>query len=100
MKNLSDLNSQIKIVDLQRLVLWVLANGENPNWIFVKNKPLIPKVIVVFASGLGYDVYDEHKHPSFLPSPIPSFPISLPILLSLFFFDLLYAIYAPHNVVC
>lgn len=58
-----DITPQIKVSDLQQLVLWVLANGENPNWVFVKNKPLIPKVVVLFVTSLGYDVYNSHKYP-------------------------------------
>ena len=42
---------RIRIRDVQGLVLWMLAEAVNPTWVFIKNKPLVHKVVLVHACG-------------------------------------------------
>eukprot|EP01137_Pigoraptor_chileana_P009624 Opistho-2@58172 len=54
--------SHIKLKDVQDLVLWVAADGVNPRWVFVKNKPLIPCTVVVGLPGLDTTAYTSFAH--------------------------------------
>lgn len=46
------LQSKIKISDLQGLVLYLLADGPAPQWVSVKHRPQIRKVVVLMVPGL------------------------------------------------
>jgi RNA exonuclease 1 len=48
----SRLQSQIKISDLQNLVLYILADGSGPQWVSVRHRMEIRKVVVLMVPGL------------------------------------------------
>ncbi|KFY93259.1 hypothetical protein V498_04509 [Pseudogymnoascus sp. VKM F-4517 (FW-2822)] len=53
----SRLQSQIKISDLQNLVLYLLADGSGPQWVSVRHRPEIRKVVVLMVPGLERDMF-------------------------------------------
>ena len=68
---------RLSIWDFQSLVLWCLADVIQPRWMFIKNKPLVEKIIVLQVDGLSPDTL--HFSPSLRahvaalsPAPPPS----------------------------
>lgn len=57
----SRLQSQIKISDLQGLVLYIMADGTSPQWVSVRHRPEIRKVVVLMVPGLEKDIFTTKK---------------------------------------
>ncbi|KAH7398001.1 hypothetical protein BKA64DRAFT_55566 [Cadophora sp. MPI-SDFR-AT-0126] len=53
----SRLQSQIKITDLQQLVLYILADGTAPAFVAVRHRPEIRKVVVLMIPGLEMSMF-------------------------------------------
>lgn len=51
----------VRLSDVQNLLLWVLAEGTNPRWCFVKNKPLVKRVVALALHGLHGELYSQKK---------------------------------------
>jgi RNA exonuclease 1 len=59
----SRLQSQIKISDLQALILYILADGSSPQWVAVRHRPEIRKVVVLMVPGLEMEMFrNDESH--------------------------------------
>lgn len=54
----SKLQSQIKISDLQNLVLYILADGTSPQFVSVRHRNQIRKVVVLMIPGLEQSMFE------------------------------------------
>ncbi len=52
------LQSQVKIADLQNLILYVLGDGPAPSWVSLRNHDAIRKVVVLMVPGLERDMFN------------------------------------------
>lgn len=53
------LQTQVKIGDLQNLVLYILADGTSPQFVSVRHRSEIRKVVVLMVPGLERDMFDD-----------------------------------------
>ncbi|CAI5973814.1 unnamed protein product [Closterium sp. NIES-64] len=56
----------LSFTDVQDLILWVLTGEVNPQWVFIKNKPLVSRVVVLLVPGI--DAHTFHSHPDLFPN--------------------------------
>jgi len=54
-------NDSFKLRDIQNVILWILGEGINPLWVFVKNKPLIPKIVMVLVNSINRNIFNNNK---------------------------------------
>src|ERR1700710_197349 len=55
----SRLQSQIKISDIQNLVLYILADGTSPQFVSVRHRSEIRKVVVLMVPGLEQSMFES-----------------------------------------
>ncbi|MCJ1379749.1 hypothetical protein MMC17_002852 [Xylographa soralifera] len=56
---LHKLHSSLRILDLQGLVLYCLADGVSPQWISVRHHAQVRKAVVLLVPGIERDMFDE-----------------------------------------
>ena len=54
----SRLHSEVKISDIQNLVLYILADGNSPQFIAVRHRNEIRKVVVLMVPGLEHSMFE------------------------------------------
>ncbi|TQS36529.1 hypothetical protein Golomagni_03017 [Golovinomyces magnicellulatus] len=63
------LQSQIKISDLQSLILYILADGSSPKFVSIRNRSQIRKVVVLMIPGLELSMFKtsdaQEKEPAY-----------------------------------
>jgi RNA exonuclease 1 len=52
------LQSHVKMIDLQALVLYLLADGNAPQWVSVRSKMSIQRVVMVMVPGLDLGMFN------------------------------------------
>lgn len=57
----SRLQTQVKLGDFQSLVLYILADGTSPQFVSVRHRPQIRKVVVLMIPGLEMDMFYKEK---------------------------------------
>jgi len=57
---LHQMQSSLKISDLQGLVLYCLADGTSPQWVSVRHHNHIKKAVVLLVPGLERDIFNGH----------------------------------------
>eukprot|EP01006_Ploeotia_vitrea_P038303 TRINITY_DN66226_c11_g2_i4.p1 TRINITY_DN66226_c11_g2~~TRINITY_DN66226_c11_g2_i4.p1 ORF type:complete len:773 (-),score=393.61 TRINITY_DN66226_c11_g2_i4:2165-4222(-) len=61
---LNDRKQFLYQLDIQSLVLWVLGEVVSPKWVFVKNKVLVEKIVLVVVDGLNEEIWHRWEHTS------------------------------------
>lgn len=64
------LQSHVKIMDLQSLVLYLLADGTAPQWVSVRNRTGIQRVVMLLVPGLDLDMFSGRV--ALGSTPLPS----------------------------
>ena len=57
----SRLQAQVKIADIQNLVLYILADGNAPQFISILHRPSIRKVVLLMVPGLEHSMFNTNK---------------------------------------
>ena len=73
---IKEAKARLRLQDVQNLVLWVLAEGHNPQFAFIKNKALVSQVVLLYVPGLDEPLLRAKSHllhtfSTFLGPPIP-----------------------------
>ncbi|CAN9328753.1 unnamed protein product [Alternaria sp. RS040] len=66
------LNSHVKITDLQSLVLYLLADGNAPQWVSVRSRANIQQVVMLMVPGLDLGMFNGDVALDTAPQPEPS----------------------------
>ncbi|GJP80783.1 hypothetical protein CLOP_g10984 [Closterium sp. NIES-67] len=51
----------LSFIDVQDLILWVLTGEVNPQWVFLKNKPLVSRVVLLVVPGIDSHTFHSRK---------------------------------------
>ena len=61
----------LKLSSVHELITWVMTDrGANPRWAFVRNKPLVSRVVLLLVPA-RWIARDAHPAPSSCPTPAP-----------------------------
>ncbi|KAI4658519.1 uncharacterized protein J4E79_006925 [Alternaria viburni] len=66
------LNSHVKITDLQSLVLYLLADGNAPQWVSVRSRANIQQVVMLMVPGLDLGMFNGDVALDAAPQSNPS----------------------------